>query len=236
MMKKTDASFARPLNLDRRALLGGLSFSAILALPACQSLGGFGLTDAIQRLLFLSSERAFARLTEPGAFWDQQVARVGLGNLLGTRGDVLSGILTSALFKNRLEDVFAGFALDASDRAAPVVTDAVRVIGIRNAVALVEGGPRAATSYLRGEVGNRLIEAMVPEIADAMRIARDPLVGQLVSAAVGSDVSRLADRLADTVNDTIWGEIGNEEARIRENPRETRDPAIIGVFGARNAL
>ena len=35
--------------------------------------------------------------------------------------------------KGRLERAFANIAEDASDRAAPLVTDAVRVIGFQNA-------------------------------------------------------------------------------------------------------
>ena len=79
----------------------------------------------------------FARLTAPGGFWDEQVAQLGLANLMGTRGDVLSRILTSALVKDRLEERFAAFAIDASFRAAPVVTDAIQMIGFDNAIALV---------------------------------------------------------------------------------------------------
>jgi len=222
---------------DRRAVLGGaLAGGVLLALPACSTIPGLSFTDAIRRMLLLSSERAFARLTAPDGYWDQQVARIGLGNLLGTRGDVLSGILTSALFKDRLEGAFADIAIEGSERAAPVVADAVRVIGIENAVALVRGGPRAATAFLRGEMGGRLIEVMVPELGRAMEIASDPLVGQLLDAATGANVSGIANRLAGNVNDAIWEEIGVEEAAIRADPQSTRDPLIIGVFGAGRAL
>ena len=220
----------------RRVFLGGAAATAtILALPACSSLPGFSLTDAIRRMLLLSSERAFARLTAPDGYWDQQIARIGLGNMLGTRGDVLSRIFTSALFKDRLEGAFADIAIEGSERAAPVVAEAVRVIGIENAVELVRGGPRAATTFLRGEMGGQLIEAMVPELGRAIEIASDPLVGQLIDAATGTNVSGIANRLAGNVNDAIWEEMGVEEAAIRANPEETNDPLIIGVFGVGGA-
>lgn len=220
-------------DFDRRALIrAGGAGAVLMALPACASLPGFSLTEAIRRLLLRSSENAFARLTEPDGFWDDQVARLGLGNLLGTRGDVLGRVLTSTLFKNRLEDVFADIAIDASFRAAPIVTDAVRVIGLANAAALVRGGPRAATQALRGELGGRLIEEMVPELGEAIRVASDPLVGQLLNAATGTDVGGIAQRLAGNIDDAIWSEIGTEEAAIRANPQSTRDPVLIGVFGA----
>ncbi len=221
----------------RRKFLGGLTLGgAALALPACSTLGGFSLVDAVQRLLYLSSERAFARMLDDGGFWDQQVAQVGLENLLGARGGVLGTILTSSLFKDRLYDAFGDIAYEGAERAAPIVTDAVRVIGIQNAVALVNGGPTAATGFLRGELGTRLIDAMVPELGTAMRVAQDPLVGQALAALTGVNVSQVATRVADTIDDTIWNEIGNEEAAIRRDPRSTRDPLIIGVFGGAQAF
>ena len=68
-------TFARPT--ARRAVLGGMAATGLLALPGCAGMGGFSLTDAVQRLLFLSSERAFARMLRPEGYWDEQVARHG---------------------------------------------------------------------------------------------------------------------------------------------------------------
>lgn len=217
----------------RRSMLGGLAAgSALLALPACNGMGGFGLVDAVQRLLFLSSERAFARMLQTDGFWDQQVATLGLGNVLGARGDVLSRILTSGLFKSRLDRAFGDIAYRGAERAAPIVTDAVRVIGIQNAVDLVRGGPTAATAFLRGNIGSRLIDAMVPELGTAMRVASDPLVGQALAALTGVDTAQVATRFADSIDEVIWREIGNEESAIRADPAATNDAAIIAIFGA----
>ena len=222
---------------NRRALLGGLAAGgAFLTLPACSSLGGFGLVDAVQRLLYLSSERAFGRMLQSNGFWDQQVAYLGLGNVLGTRGDVLGRILTSSLFKSRLDRAFGDIAYRGAERAAPIVTDAVRVVGIQNAIDLVRGGPTAATSFLRGQMGTRLVDAMVPELGTAMRVASEPLVGQALAALTGVDTAQVATRFADSIDNTIWREMGFEEAAIRANPSSTNDPAIIAIFGANTRL
>ena len=221
----------------RRAFLAGsLASAAALALPGCATTGAFSFTEAIRRLLVLSSERAFLRLTAPGGYWDQQVAQIGLERFVGRRGNVLGNILTSALFKNRLEDVVADIAVDASYRAAPIVADTVRTIGWANAVDLIRGGPTSASAFLRQEMGEQLILAMLPEIGQAMRIAEDPLMGQLLSGLTGVDVQGVASTFAREVDDAIWGEIGREEAAIRADPRATRDPVLIGVFGAGNAF
>ena len=220
----------------RRFVFGSLAAATALTLPGCASYGGISFTEAIRRLLLASSEQAFVRMTAPGGFWDQQVAQLGLESFFGTRGNVLANILTSALFKSRLEGVVADIAVDASYRAAPIVADTVRTIGFANAVALIRGGPTAATAFLRQEMGERLILTMLPEIGEAIRIAEDPLMGQLLSGLTGLDVSGLARNFAAEVDDVIWGEIGREEAAIRADPAATRDPLLIGVFGAGAAL
>ena len=220
----------------RRFVFGSLAAATALTLPGCASYGGISFTEAIRRLLLASSEQAFVRMTAPGGFWDQQVAQLGLEGFFGTRGNVLSNILTSALFKSRLEGVVADIAVDASYRAAPIVADTVRTIGFANAVALVQSGPTAASSFLRQEMGERLVLAMLPQIGDAIRIAEDPLMGQLLSGLTGVDFSAMTRNFAAEVDEVIWGEIAREEAAIRADPGRTRDPLLISVFGAGNAF
>ena len=71
----------------RSFVAGALAAGTALALPGCATTGAFSMTEAIRRLLVLSSERAFARMTAPGGFWDQQVAAVGLNQYFGNRED-----------------------------------------------------------------------------------------------------------------------------------------------------
>ena len=216
---------------NRRAIMrGAMIGTGALLLGGCATYET-RVTNVIERLLMVSSQRAFARLTAPGGFWDQQIAQAGLDNVLGARGNVLAGILTSALVKSRLERELAGFAVEASERAAPIIYDSIRVIGVRNTIDLITGGPTAATNYLRADLGPRLVEAMVPELSEAMRLTRDPVIGQVVSALAGIDVRGVATRLADEIDDTVWAEIGREEAAIRANPRSTNDPVLIGALG-----
>jgi hypothetical protein len=219
--------------LDRRKLLGTMLVGgAVLTLPACATTQRWSLIDAIRQLLYLSSTRAFARLTADGGYWDDGVRSLGLEGIMGNRGGVLASILTSTLMRGRMERAFAGVARRASNRAAPLVADAVRVVGVENAIALVRGEPTAATAFLRGEMGNALVEAMVPEVGDAMRVAQEPLVAQLLQQLTGVDVANVSSTFSTRVNDVVWREIGFEEAAIRRDPLATNDPLLIGVFGA----
>jgi hypothetical protein len=215
----------------RRAFLTGSAATGLLALPGCASLGGFGMVDAIRRLLTLSTQNAFARLVADGGFWDSQLTRLALPDVFGSRGGVLQDILTSAIFKNRLQKELNHVAEDGARRAAPVVAETVRTIGIENAVALVKGGPTAATGFLRNAMAGSLIETMVPALGDGLRVASDPIVGQALAALTGVDVTGVARSLAVEADEAIWGQIGREESANRANPQSTNDPVLMGVFG-----
>lgn len=216
----------------RRLLALGVLGSVALALPGCATFAGFGVEDAVRRLLTTSSQRAFARLLAPGGFYENALARSELEQVLGARGGALETVLASAPVRIRLLRALSDVAARGAERAAPLVTDAVRTIGIRNALSLVRGGPTAATDFLRSEMSDALVAAMLPELAEGLRIISDPVIGAAVTALSGADLAQLAMTLAQRTQDAIWAEIGAEEARIRADPEETGDPLLIGVFGA----
>ena len=217
--------------LGRRGFMAGAAAAGLLTLPACSSFGGFGFVDAIRRLLQYSTENAFARLIAPGGFWDNQLARLDLPEVLGSRGNVLQDILTSVVFRDRLQREFNRVAERGAERAAPIVAETVRTIGIENALALLNGGPTAASTFLRGAMAGSLVDAMVPELGDALRISQEPLVGQALAQLTGIDVSAVARDFSADVDDAIWGQIGREEAAIRADPSSTNDPLLIAVLG-----
>jgi len=224
-MDRVPASFT-----SRRVVLAGLAASSALALPGCASIERINLVDAIRRLLMRSSRNALARLMAPGGFYDDELARLELPEVFGSRGGVLQSILTSPLFKSRLQRSLNRIAERGARRAAPILADTVRIIGIDNAAALVRGGPTAATGYLRGAMAGRLIDAMLPELGEGLRVADDPIVGQAIAALTGIDLSGVARSLAVRVDDAIWGEIGREEAAIRAHPEVTNDPVLIAAL------
>ncbi|AKM10139.1 DUF4197 domain-containing protein [Croceicoccus naphthovorans] len=217
---------------SRRRFLGFAGIgAAALTLPGCASYGGFSFVEAIRRLLTLSSERAFDRLLATNGFYDSQVARLQLDQFLGARGSVLSSILTSGLVKDRLYRGLSDVAVKGAMRAAPAIADTIRVVGISNAIDIVRGGPTAATGFLRQNMGQRLIDVMLPEIGDALDLVSDPVIGTALSALTGTNLQNVVYGLTDAAEETIWTEMGNEESGIRANPGQTNDPLLIGVFG-----
>jgi hypothetical protein len=216
--------------IGRRAFIAGAAATSVLALPGCAGMGGLSLIDAVRRLLERSSQGAFARLTAPGGFYDNQMTRLDLPDVLGSRGNILQNILTSVVLKGQLQRGFNGLAEAGARRAAPLVVDAVRTIGIGNAVALIQGGPTAATGFLRTAMAGKLIETMVPALGEGMRLASDPVIGQALAGLTGVDISGIAQTLSVKADNAIWGEIGREETSIRANPRATNDAVLIAAL------
>ena len=217
--------------MARRSFLAGTAAVGLLALPGCESLGGSSMVNVVRRLLTLSSQAAFAQLTAPGGFWESEVARFEAPAVFGASGTgALKNLLTSTLFKQNLQRQLNIVAEKGAERAAPVVYAAVRKISVPDALGLVRGGPTAATSYLRAEMGPALINAMIPGLTDALRLSGDPVVGQAVKALAGVDIGAMAQAVANRADNSIWYQIGREESAIRANPGTTKDPLLIGVF------
>lgn len=216
----------------RRTFLAGAAASGALALSGCASMGGLSMTEALRRLLTLSAQNAFARLTAPGGFYDSEVARVEIPTLFTGSGGLIKTLLTSAVFRDKLQRQLNTLAEKGAERAAPVVLDTVRTLSVPDALGLVRGGPTAATSWLRAEMGSALINAMIPGLSDAIRVSSDPILGQAISALTGVDAGAVAQAVANRADNAIWYQIGEEESSIRTNPERTNDPLLIGVFKA----
>ncbi len=193
--------------------------------------------DAVRRLLERATNNAFARLTAPDGFWDSAVARIDMPVLFGKRAGIIQGILSSAAFREKLQHKLNKLAEEGARRAAPVVADAVRTIGIENAAAIIKGGPTAATTLLRDRMGPALVNAMIPALGDAMRIANDPILNQAISALAGVQPRRCRPCPGDRGGQRhLVHEIGAAEADIREHPGpDQRSGPERGAEGAVNA-
>jgi Protein of unknown function (DUF4197) len=222
-----------PIMFDRRHLLLAGIAGATLALPACQSMPGFSLTEAIRRLLTLASQNAFALLLQPGGFYDSSVARIALPDRFGGNAGniVVSTLLQSRQFRDKLQRQLNRAAEKGAERAAPLVADAVRNVSIEGAAELVRGGPQAASQFLRGKMGLALLDSMLPGINDGLKLFDDQVIGKAVQSITGFDIGALAQDITRKADDAIWAAIGLEESNIRSNPQATNDPLLIGVFG-----
>jgi Protein of unknown function (DUF4197) len=219
--------------ITRRSLLAGTAAISVLALPGCAGLGGFSLVEAIRRLLSLSAQRAFAALVQENGFLESAAARIDLPSALGgaRATNVVSAILTSGAFRNRLTKQVNRAAEKGAELAAPLVADAINNLGVEDAAAIVAGGGGAATGLLQRAMGTALIERMVPGIETGLKLFDSAVVTEALKQVTGIDFAGLRDDITQKASDGIYKAIAREETAIRADPTATNDPLLIGVFG-----
>ena len=224
--------------INRRNLLAGATALPLIGLAGCAGIGGLNFTDAIQRILTLSSQRAFASLLQEDGFYDDQLARIQLPDQFGgsSGGSILSRVLGTSLVRNQMLHVLNDAAADGAERAAPVVTDAIRNFSVADAASIIRGGGDAATRALEGRMGDSLISAMFPTVGTALRIADNPIVGQALNAATGINFNGLRDNVTRQASNGIYRAMGREETAIRADPQSTNDPVIIGALGGLGSI
>ena len=222
----------------RRALLGFGAAAGLLALPGCSSLPGLSLTEAVKRLLTLSSQNAFAELMQPNGFFDSQVARIAVpDSLVGSRvTSVATALLRSQSVQARLLKQVNRAAEKGAELAAPIVAETIRNMSIADAAAIINGGPRAATSVLQRQLGNSLVDRMLPGVGEGLKLFDNEIINLVLSQATNVDLSSISRDVANQVNEAIYRSIGAQEESIRANPRSTNDPLLIAVLGVGKAF
>ena len=213
----------------RRSLIATL---ALLPLAACATpMGRYTVEDAVRRLLELSSQRAFARLTEPGGFYDDQLTRITPPDLGGGKGGaVLSALLRTNAVRGQVGRALNDVAVDLADNATPIVMDAVRRMTLADAISVLRGGPTAATDLLAGQARGAVVEALLPGTSRALRSDMFEMLSAALSETGGRDYLALADNVSGQIGDAIFRAIGREEAEIRRNPGATRDPILMALL------
>jgi hypothetical protein len=223
---------APEMEMNRRSLIASASLLPILGLPGCAGGGALSLTEAIRRLLSLASQRAFASLIQENGFFSDALTRISLPDAIGGQrtSGILATLLSSAPVRDRMLRQVNRAAEKGASLAAPIVADAIRSASFDDALALVRGGPTAATDFLKGRMGNALTSAMPGGIADGLRLFDSAVVTDVLKHATGINFAALRDDVTVKASDAIYRAIGREETAIRANPQATGDPLLTAVF------
>lgn len=217
--------------ISRRRILGAAALVLPVAmLGGCATpLGSYGVEEGVRRLLTLSSQRAFDRLLRPGGFYDDQLTRLTLPETAG-QNNVLAAVLRTNAVRGRIAMALNDIAVDAADRATPIVLDSIRGLTLADAVAVLRGGPTAATDLLAQSARGAVIEAMFPEFSNGLRSDATEILSAIVTAQTGIDYTAIARSAADQAGNAIFRAIGREEAAIRADPRRTGDPVLTALL------
>ncbi len=215
---------------SRRRILGWAALLPIAGLAGCATpLGSYGIDEGVRRLLTLSSQRAFERLIRPGGFYDDQLTRLTLPETGGQNG-VLAAVLRTNAVRGRIAMAMNDVAVDAADRATPIVLDAIRGLTLTDALAVLRGGPTAATDLLARSTHGAVVEALFPEFASGLQSDAAEILSAIVTAQTGIDYTAIARSAADQAGAAIFRAIGREEAAIRADPRRSGDPVLTALL------
>jgi hypothetical protein len=222
----------------REFLIGALAAGVMAALPGAalaqiqaQAMAD-PASDAVRRLMVLSTQNALARLGQPNGFLNSVVARFGLPVLFVKRGGVPAGPLAQPAFRDQLIQRLNQLAEAGARGAVPAMAEASRKLPIPDASAILRGRPTAATSALRLEMGSGLVNALRAPLEQALITAQDPIIAQAIAVLPGVTLGDVAHAVALSADNGIWYEIGSAEADIRANPAATGDAALIAALGA----
>jgi hypothetical protein len=80
-------------------------------------------------------------------------------------------------------------------------------------------------------MGERIFDAIFPQIGTALRVAQGGIVERVLSVATGINFPGLQADVARRASAGIYRAIGREEAAIRADPQGAGDPVLSGVFG-----
>jgi Protein of unknown function (DUF4197) len=221
------------MEYHRRDFLSLGAAAGLLVLPGCSTLPGLSLTEAIKRLLTLSSQNAFAELLQPNGFFNNQIARISVPDQLG--GSRVTSIATALLRSKPIQDRLLKQVNRAAEKgaevAAPLIAETIRNMSIADAAAIVNGGPRAATSLLQNELGATLANRMLPGIGQGLKLFDNQIINLVLSQVTNVDFAGVRGDVTNKVSDAIYKSIGAQEEAIRANPQATNDPLLIAIFG-----
>ncbi|WP_109357530.1 DUF4197 domain-containing protein [Sphingorhabdus sp. EL138] len=220
-------------NFDRRKFLAVGTAGTVLALTGCASLPSLSLTEAVRRLLTLSSQNAFAELMQPNGFFDSQIARISVPERLGgTRvTNIATALLRSKPIQKRLLKQVNRAAEKGAELAAPIIADTIRGMSIADAATIIKGGDRAATDLLQSQLGASLATQILPGVSKGLNLFDNEIINLVLSQVSDINFADISGDVTDKVSDAIYRSIGEQEAKIRANPEATNDPLLIGVFG-----
>ena len=115
--------------------------------------------------------------------------------------------------------------------AAPLIADTIRNMSIADAAAIINGGPRAATSLLQNELGATLANRMLPGIGQGLELFDNEIINLVLSQVTNIDFAGIRGDVTNKASDAIYKAIGAQEEAIRANPQATNDPLLIAIFG-----
>ncbi|MGD2083180.1 MAG: DUF4197 domain-containing protein [Chromatiales bacterium] len=197
------------------------------------------VAGGLKQALEVGIRRAVEALGQPGGFLDDPGVRIPLPASLQR---VESGLRAAG--QGWVADELVTTMNRAAERAVPetvgVFTEAIRGMTLDDAAEILNGPQDAATRYLRRTSGERLQSAIRPIVEEATAAVNLTAAYKRMTAGLGGMLGGFMDPgsldldgyVTAKAVDGLFVQLGQEEARIRENPAARSTELLQKVFGA----
>ena len=193
-----------------------------------------GLRDALR----VGTDRAVSATSHPGGFLANELIRIHTPESLAT----MTRTLRTVGFGRQVDELEISMnraAEQAAGEAASVFWNGIRRMSVRDAWGILEGGNTAATDYFRRTTSDDLRARFAPIVEQKMSAVGlvqlyDDLVARyraIPLAALGGQPPDLRAHVTDGALEGLFTVLGQEEAKIRQDPGARSTELLRRVFG-----
>ena len=191
-----------------------------------------GLAEALE----VATERTVTETSRPDGYFGNARIKIPLPDEFERAASGLRSIGMGRQV-DELELTMNRAAERAASEATPVFLNAIRQMTFSDARAILSGDDRAATTYFHGRTHAELTSRFSPIVEQSMQqvglVRQYNQVTALVKALplVHAPVIDLEDYVTSRALDGLFTVLGDEEARIREDPAARSSELLRRVFG-----
>jgi hypothetical protein len=194
------------------------------------------VAQGLKEALSVGTERAVAKLSQPGGYAKDAALRLMIPEKLQKVGSTLRKVGLGSLVDD-FEGKMNAAAEEAASKAVPVFANAVRSMSFEDAMGILKGGPTAATEYFKAKTSDQLRAMYEPIVRAKMeQVGTAKLYNSLMAKYDAIPLTSKPDFSLDTyvtdkALDGLFSKLGDMEKDIRENPAARTTALLRRVFG-----
>lgn len=199
------------------------------------SLSNTDITNGLKEALSIGAKNASGRLSITDGFFKNAVIKILLPKEAQQVESTLRAVGMGSIVDKAILSMNRA-AEDAAKQAAPIFVNAITSITITDGLNILKGGNNAATNYLKGKTTGALTAAFSPVIQKSLNKVGAPELWKTVFSTYNK-ISRnkvnpdLTGYVTERALSGLFVTIGDEEAKIRNNPAAQVTSLLQKVFG-----
>jgi hypothetical protein len=193
-----------------------------------------GLKEALQ----VGADKTIQQLTQTDGFFGNAAIKI----LMPPEAEKIEKSLRSLGFNKQVDDAILTMnraAEDAAKQAGPLFVKAIQEISLEDAIGILKGDDKAATTYLQGKTNTALTAAFRPSIEQSLeKTGATKQWNSIVTQYNKFTFKKINPDLAGYVTEKsltgIFTQIALEEQQIRKDPLARSSDLLKKVFGKSN--